>query len=103
MKEVMWKLGDEEGTFDYSATSQKTLFSSTPTVEQLIEYLKKNFVGTDEFMDFLQLRIKTYQLPFLEKHYRKALKQLESDGLVEIERKASKRNGIKEGDFINFR
>ncbi|ADO44691.1 Gp37Gp68 family protein [Hydrogenobacter thermophilus TK-6] len=35
MKEVMWTIGDEEGTFDYSASHQEILFSRTPTVEQL--------------------------------------------------------------------
>src|SRR5258708_23799882 len=32
MKEVMWPLGDEEGTFDYSGESNGILISSTPTV-----------------------------------------------------------------------
>ena len=102
MKNVMWKLGDEEGTFDYSAKSQGVLFSSTPTEDQLIEYLKKNYLTKNKSIEFMQLRIDTYQLPFLEKHYRGALKKMEADGLINIERKVSIRSGIRDGDFINF-
>jgi len=35
MKEIMWPLGDEEGTFDFSGESQGVLISSTPTIDQL--------------------------------------------------------------------
>ena len=102
MKNVMWKLGDEEGTFDYSATSQGILFSSTPTADQLMEYLKKNYVGKGKSIEFMQLLIDTYQLPFIEKHYREALKNLTSNEILTIERKASKKSGIQSGDIINF-
>ncbi len=102
MKEVMWKLGDEEGTFDYSASSQGVLFSSTPTVDQLTEYLKKNYLGTGKSVEFMQLRIETYRLPFIEKHYRDTLKRMEFEKLISVDRRVSKKNGIRNGDFINF-
>jgi len=38
MKEVMWPLGDEEGTFDYSGESQGVLISETPTEQELKKY-----------------------------------------------------------------
>jgi three-Cys-motif partner protein len=103
MKQVMWGLGDEEGTFDYSASSQGVLFSRTPTVEQLIKYLRKNYVGTGNKIEFTQLQIKDYHLPFVEKHYRKAIQQMELEGQgVSVNRIKSKRSGITKGDIIHF-
>jgi three-Cys-motif partner protein len=103
MKNVMWKFGDEEGTFDYSATSQGVLFSSTPNVDQLIKYLNVHYVGTNKNVEFTELQIETYKLPFIEKHYRDAIKIIESDNKsVSIARIKSKKTGIKEGDIICF-
>ena len=46
MKEVMWPLGDELGTFDYSSSSQRCiLISRTPQLEQLRAILLRQFVG----------------------------------------------------------
>ena len=35
MKEVMWPLGDEDGTFDFSVESQGVLISRTPQLDEL--------------------------------------------------------------------
>jgi three-Cys-motif partner protein len=101
MKSIMWKLGDEEGTFDYSASSQGILFSRIPTVEQLIKYLQKKYIGTGKEIEFEQLQIETHHLPFIEKHYRKAIRKLEDQGVI-VKRIKSKRNGITKGDIIYF-
>lgn len=100
MKEIMWQLGDEEGTFDYSASHQGVLFSRTPTVMELEEYFIKNYSGKK--ISFLELQIKTYQLPFIEKHYREAIKNLENEGLVIVKRIQSKKTGINDKDIIIF-
>ena len=47
MKEIMWPLGDEEGTFDYSGDAQGILISSTPTVQQLESILLRAFSGRE--------------------------------------------------------
>jgi hypothetical protein len=47
MKEVMWPLGDEEGTFDYSGESQGVLISSTPTIQELETILIAEFKGKE--------------------------------------------------------
>jgi len=39
MKQIMHGLGDEVGTFDYSATKQGILFSKKPKLSELKEYL----------------------------------------------------------------
>jgi len=103
MKQIMWGLGDEEGTFDYSASSQGVLFSRTPTVEQLIKYLEKNYIGTGKKVEFEQLQIATYHLPFIEKHYRQAIKrmELENQGVI-VKRIKSMKSGIAKGDIIHF-
>jgi three-Cys-motif partner protein len=99
MKEVMWPLGDEEGTFDYSGESQGVLISSTPTVQELESILLREFKGQD--LGFDELREHTWMLPFIEKHYREAIKHLEGKG-VTIRRITSKRTGISGQDRILF-
>ena len=98
----MWDLGDEEGTFDYSASHQGVLISRAPQVEELVEYLQKTFVGSGREITFLQLQEETYRLPFIEKHYRESIKQMEANGKIKINRIESKKTGIKGRDMIIF-
>jgi three-Cys-motif partner protein len=100
MKEVMWPLGDEMGTFDYSATLQQRLFSQTPTLEKLIDYLRQHCSG--KTLTFEQLREETWDSPFIEKHYREAVKKLEKCGEVRVVRCESKKSGVSGRDRISF-
>lgn len=102
MKEVMWPIGDEEGTFDYSATGQGMLISRTPKVEELIGLLKETYCGSGKKLTFDQLREETWRLPFIEKHYREAIKELERANLVQVQRRDSKKDGIKGRDLLIF-
>jgi len=102
MKEVMWRIGDEEGTFDYSATHQGVLVSSTPNVEELIEYLKRRYLNSGRKLTFNHLREETWELPFIEKRYREAIRRLEKAGEVRVDRIDSGKNGIKGGDLLIF-
>lgn len=99
MKEVMWPLGDEEGTFDFSGESQGVLISSTPTLAELESILLREFQGREATFD--QLREATWVLPFVEKHYREVLRRLEGKK-VTIRRITSKRTGISGRDSIRF-
>jgi three-Cys-motif partner protein len=100
MKQVMWPLGDEEGTFDYSGESQGVLISETPTQQELQEILLRDFRGQE--LSFDELREKTWSLPFVEKHYRAVCAALEGKELT-ITRIVSKRTGIQGRDRIRFR
>jgi len=100
MKEVMWPLGDEEGTFSYSAQNQQVLFSNTPSIEELIKNLSQNF--KNQSIQFDKLRENTWYWPYIEKHYRNALKIMEKNGKVKILRINSKKSGIKGKDEIFF-
>lgn len=100
MKEVMWPLGDEEGTFDYSGESQGVLISSTPTIQELETILIAEFKGKE--VGFDELREQTWMLPFVEKHYREVVRRLEGNG-VAVRRITSKRTGIKGDDRILFK
>jgi three-Cys-motif partner protein len=100
MKEVMWPLGDEEGTFDYSGESQGILISQTPTLTELQEILLRNFSGQE--LTFDEIRERTWKLPFIEKHYRAVCAALEGKELS-ITRITSKRTGIKRDDRIRFK
>jgi three-Cys-motif partner protein len=100
MKEVMWPLGDEEGTFDFSGESQGVLISSTPTVDQLEGILLREFKGKE--LGFDDLRERTWMLPFVERHYREVIKRLEGKDVV-VHRITSKRTGISHQDRIRFK
>jgi hypothetical protein len=100
MKEVMWPLGDEEGTFDYSGETQGILISRTPAVEELERILLLRFHGHE--IGFDELRERTWILPFVEKHYREVLKRLEGKS-VTVQRITSKQTGIKGLDRIRFK
>jgi three-Cys-motif partner protein len=100
MKQVMWPLGDEEGTFDYSGESQGVLISSTPTVQELESILLREFKGQE--LGFDELRVHTWMLPFVEKHYREVIKRLEGKG-VTVHRITSTRTGISGRDRIRFK
>ncbi len=99
MKEVMWGLGDEKGTFDFSGESQSVLISETPPEQELQDFLLREFKGKE--MTFDELRERTWNLPFIEKNYRSVLKAREGKD-IKILRVTSKQTGIKKLDRIRF-
>lgn len=100
MKEVMWPLGDEEGTFDFSGDSQGVLISETPQAEELRSILIREFAGQQ--LAFDDIRGKTWNLPFIEKHYRSVLQELRSSGVVEATAITSKGKGLSGRDLLRF-
>jgi three-Cys-motif partner protein len=101
MKEVMWPIGDEEGLFDFSGEKFGVLFSSSPREEELGRLLLREYPGKE--VEFDQLREETWDLPFIEKHYRAVVKQLAKEGLVRITRVSSKTDrGLRERDRVHF-
>lgn len=102
MKEVMWKLGDEEGTFDYSGTSQGFLISRTPQDEELLAILREQF--RNRRVSFDDIREETWRLPFIEKHYRKVIQELRRNDLVDVTPVDSKTDrGLTGRDIVWFR
>lgn len=100
MKEVMWPLGDEDGTFDFSANAQGVLISKTPKEEELEQILLREFGGKSVAFD--KIRDETWKLPFVETHYRSVLKRMERDGKVTVRRITSKKTGLSGRDLIRF-
>lgn len=100
MTEVMWPLGDEEGTFDFSGTSQGVLLSRTPEAEEPKNILLKEFAG--KRVTFDGIRGSTWNLPFTEKHYRTVLQELRASGIVEVTPVTSKGRGLTGKDQILF-
>ena len=100
MKEVMWPLGDEEGTFDFSGNSQGVLISQTPQPNELRAILLRDFAGQQVAFD--DIRGKTWPLPFIEKHYRSVLQELRSSGIVEVAPVSSKGKGLSGRDLVRF-
>jgi len=101
MKEVMWPLGDEEGLFDFSGERHGVLFSSSPREEDLRALLLREYSGKE--VEFDQLREETWDLPFIEKHYRAVVKRLKEEGLVATTPVTSKTDrGLRERDRVRF-
>jgi three-Cys-motif partner protein len=100
MKEVMWPLGDEEGTFDFSGNSQGVLISQTPRLEELQSILLREFAGQQVAFD--DIRGKTWNLPFIEKHYRSVLQELRASGTVEVTPVTSRGTGLSRRDLVRF-
>jgi hypothetical protein len=100
MKDVMWPLGDEEGTFDFSGNSQGVLISETPRLDELKAILLRDFSGQQVAFD--DIRGKTWSLPFIEKHYRSVLQELRSSGIVEVTSVSSKGKGLAGRDLVRF-
>lgn len=99
MKEIMWPLGDEEGTFEYSGEPQGVLISETPNERDLKDILLGMFKG--EEVSFDELCEHTWDLPFIPKHYRAALRPMEGKEIT-ILRITSKKTGISGSDRIRF-
>jgi len=100
MKDVMWPLGDQDGTFDFSGEAQGVLISKTPNESELKDILLRRFSGQKAaFGDILEM---TWNLPFIEKHYRSVIKEMESKGIVAVTRITSKRSGLKGQDLVEF-
>ena len=100
MKDVMWPLGDEEGTFDFSGDAQGVLISQTPQTVELRDVLLREFAGRQ--ISFDEIRSTTWKLPFMEKHYRKVLQELRSSKVVEVTPVTSKGTGLAGEDLIRF-
>jgi hypothetical protein len=100
MKEVMWPLGDEDGTFDFSGESQGVLISETPQIQELREILLREFRGKE--LAFDEIRRLTWKLPFIEKHYRAVVQQLRGESSVVVTPVTSKKTGIKGYDRVRF-
>ena len=101
MKEVMWPLGDEGGMFDYSGSKQSFIFSRSPQESELADYLLANYPGRR--ISFDQLREETWDLPFIEKHYRAVLKRFKNGGVATVTPVTSKtQRGLKGQDRVAF-
>jgi hypothetical protein len=100
MTEVMWPLGDEEGTFDFSGTPQDVLISGTPALSELRDILLREFAGQQ--IAFEDIRALTWKLPFIEKHYRSVLQQLRASGIVRVSPVTSKGKGLDGRDLVTF-
>jgi hypothetical protein len=100
MKEVMWPLGDEDGTFDFSGESQGVLISRTPQANELREILLREFAGKE--LAFDDIREQTWKLPFVEKHYREVIQRLRAEGIAAVTPVSSKKSGLKGRDLVRF-
>jgi len=104
MKDIMRKQGASGefawlGPKEISYRYQQKLFDDT--IPSLKEYLLKMFEGESKTFD--EILEETYEdTRFVEKEYRQALKELENEGKIKIERVTSRRTGLRGKDKIIF-
>lgn len=110
MKNIMFNQS-AEGNFAYlgpqdiTARIQMRLFDIHST-QDLKKYLLERFKGKSLSYEEIQEQICDpwyTEPPYIDKHYREALKELEKEGKVRIRRIASKtKKGLRDKDFITF-
>lgn len=104
MKEVMFSAGGQ--SLAYSALgpqdSQLSMFPEEPTVDDLASYLMNLYAGKERTFD--QVLEETYAFtPFIEKHYRAALKDAWRAGTLEVTQVDSQRaNALRGADRMRF-
>ncbi len=100
MKEAMWKV-DPLGGFTFSDSTnpdQRVLFSN-PSVAPLVKDLQSKFNGalqipTEQVETFVQ-----DETPYLRKHMREGLTQLESDGRLKVAELKADGNKRRSGTY----
>jgi len=109
MKNVMFNQ-NKEGNFAYLGPDeipksiQFQLFDVND-IENLKRYLEGRFKGKSiSFEKILEEVCIPWESepPYIERHYRDALRELENEGKVKIQRITSKKKGIKNQDIIKF-
>ena len=104
MKEIMYRSGTA-GTYKFWGKSEanRPLFSSEPDLRELENSLSIYYRDKGP-INFGQLQIDFYKLPYIEKHYRKVIKEMEKSEQpkVGVIREKSKRNGLVDGDYVIF-
>lgn len=91
------------GPEDFTTKHQLTLFDDPDDVEHLQQLLLSHFRGRSRtFTGCQEETIWFDHNPCVEKHYRKALKALEEQGVVRIQRVESKNTGLAGKDIIHF-
>lgn len=102
MKEVMYSVGGESYTY-YGSLKKTTLEEILGTFkEQIGRYLMDNF-PKNKFLEYQDIMKIIYQeTPYIEKHFRNTLKELEKQGKIQVRRMVSKKTGIKKGDLFKI-
>lgn len=72
-------------------------------VKDLEERIKNHYVNTGLKITFEDFQDQNWRWYFIEKNYRDVLKKLEKDGIIDIKRITSKRDGLKEHDLLIFK
>lgn len=100
MKDVMFKLGDLDGTFEYGGRDEQQLSLFTP--EHLLkERLTQKYIG--QSLSFEAIIEETWDWPFSEKTYRVALKEMRTSGEVKVTSVTSKTGaGLSGQDLVEF-
>jgi hypothetical protein len=107
MKQVMYGASDEVEGLEFSGRGlaggerpvQLKLYGNEPDVDRLVYELHKRF--QNQSLSFEGIQLQTLDWPFVEKHYRAALKQMEKDHTVTIQRLKSPK-ALQDRDVVVF-
>jgi three-Cys-motif partner protein len=103
MKDVM-RRAEKNLAQLYESSNQSSFAFAKPGAlrhSELIRTLRASFPAGQQ-VAFRVLLDWSANLPFVEPEYRQAVKQLEFEGRVHIDRRESKRTGLMDGDIIRF-
>ena len=100
MKEVMWPLGDEEGTFDFSGESQGVLISRTPQTRELRQILLREFAGKSRLSMTLGSRLGSCCHLWRSTIARSS--KTFAEGIVMVTPVSSKKDGLRKKDLIRL-
>jgi three-Cys-motif partner protein len=103
MKAVMHRAEKNLKQLYKSADQTNFAFAEPSTLRSnaLVEILCATFAAGQQ-ITFRELMDQTANLPYVESEYRQAIKRLEAERKVQIDRRESKRTGIADGDIIRF-
>jgi hypothetical protein len=100
MKEVMHRAGKDLHTLSPEAVQLRLDLGHEPEIVELKEVLRRQYTRGQR-VSFLDIRIRTANLPYVKSQYRTAIREMDGVSL-KIDRSQSKKTGLDDGDFVRF-
>lgn len=100
MKEVMHRAGKDLHKLSPEALQLRLDLGQDLEIVELKDALRRQYTRGQR-VSFLDIRIRTANLPYVKSQYRKAIREMDGVSL-KIDRSQSKKTGLDDGDFVRF-